>query len=84
MFQHGANPRGMNEPLFTQKRGRKSNGFLSLKSEQKPIKSHKVVQHDKSNPKRFFKNMCNFLKIWQQVKERKNKFFFPSIYMKMN
>ena len=61
----------MNQPLFTQKKGRKSNGFLVLKSEQKPINSRKVVQKDKSSPKRFSKNMYNFLKIWQQVKERK-------------
>ena len=34
------------------KKGRKSNGYLSLKSGQKPINSHKVVQHDETaNPK---------------------------------
>ena len=74
-----------NEPAsIYPKKGKKSNGHLSLKSEQKPINSHKIVQHDETtNPKRFSKNMYNFLKIWQQLKERKN-IFFPSIYMRMN
>ena len=73
----------MNQPLFTQKKGRKSNGYSSLKSEQKPINSHKVFQHDETaNPKRFSKNMYNFLKIWH-IKEIK-KIFFLSVYMKMN
>ena len=44
-----------------------------LMSDQKPIFFHQVVQHDKSNPKKFSKNMYNFLKVWQQVKEN----FFP-------
>ena len=62
------------------KKGRKSNGYLSLKSEQKPINSHKVVQHDETtNPKRFSKNMYNFLKIWH-IKEIKKIFFSICIY----
>ena len=48
-----------------------------LMSEQKPIFFHQVVQYDKSNPKKFSKNMYNFLKVWQQVKE---KFFSIYIY----
>ena len=47
-------------------------------SEKKPIDFHKVVLHDKSNRKRFFKGMYNFSKIWQQVKE---KFFSIYIYI---
>ena len=59
-------------------------GYLSLKSEQKPINSRKVGQHNETtNPKRFSKNMSNFQnqKIWH-IKEKKK--FFPSVYMKMN
>ena len=69
--------------LYLPRKGRKSNGYLSLKSEQKQINSHKVAQHDETtNRKRFSKNMYNFLKIWH-IKERKKIFFFPSVYMKM-
>ena len=69
--------------LYLPKKGRESNGYLSLKSEQKAISSHKVVQHNQTtNPKRFSKSMYNFLKIWH-IKERKN-FFFSSVYMKIN
>ena len=70
-----------NEPAsIYPKKGRKSNGYLSLKSEQKPINSHKVVQHDETtNPKRFSKNMYNFLKIWH-IKERQKAFFSICIY----
>ena len=65
------------------KKGRESNGYLSLKSEQKAISSHKVVQHNEAtNPKRFSKSMYNFLKIWH-IKERKS-IFFSSVYMKIN
>ena len=61
---------------------RKSNGYLSLNSEEKPINCHKVVQHDKTtNPKIFSKNMHNFLKIWH-IKIRK-RIFFPYVYVKM-
>ena len=70
-----------NEPAsIYPKKGRKSNGHLSLK---KPINSHKAVQRNETtNPKSFSKNMHNFLKIWH-IKEIKN-IFFPSVYMKMN
>ena len=47
-----------NEPasIYPPQKGKKYNGYLSLKSEQKPISSHKVVQHDETtNPKRFSK-----------------------------
>ena len=74
---------GMNLPLFIQK-GRRSNRYLSLKSEQKSINSHKVVQHNETtNPKGFSKNMYKFLKIWH-TKEIKKNFFFASVYMKMS
>ena len=73
----------MNLPLFIQK-GRRSNRYLSLKSEQKSINSHKVVQHNETtNPKGFSKNMYKFLKIWH-TKEIKKNFFFASVYMKMS
>ena len=73
----------MNLPLFTQK-GSKSNRYVSLKSEQKSINSHKVVQHNETtNPKGFSKNMYKFLKIWH-TKEIKKNFFFASVYMKMS
>ena len=73
-----------NEPAsIYPNKGRKSNEYVSLKREQKPINSHKVVQHDETtNPKRFSKNMYNFLKIWH-IKKIKIT-FFPSVYMKMN
>ena len=72
----------MNLPLFTQK-GSKSNRYVSLKSEQKSINSHKVVQHNETtNPKGFSKNMYKFLKIWHIKEIKKN--FFPSVYMKMS
>ena len=75
-----------NEPAsIYPKKGRKSNGYVSLKSEQKPINSHKVVQHDETtNPKRFSKSMHNFLKIRQKVIERRKNIFFLSMYIKMN
>ena len=70
-----------NEPAsIYPKKGRKCNGYPSLKSEQKPINSHKVFQHDETiNPKRFSKNMYNFLKIWH-IKERQKAFFSICIY----
>ena len=75
----------MNLPLFIQK-GRRSNRYLSLKSEQKSINSHKVVQHNEAtNPKGSSKNMYKFLKIWH-IKEIKKFFFFffACVYMKMS
>ena len=70
--------------LYLPKKDRKSNGYLSLKSEKKPFNLHKIFQHDETiNSKRLSKKMYNFLKIWH-VKERKKNFFFRSIYMKMN
>ena len=69
--------------LYLPRKGRKSNGHLSLKSEQKPINSHKVVQYNETtNPKGFSKKMYNFLKIWHIKETKKN--FFPSVYMKMS
>ena len=70
-----------NEPAsIYPKKGRKSNGYPSLKSEQKPVNFHKVFQHDETaNPKRFSKNMYNFLKIWH-IKERKKAFFSICVY----
>ena len=71
----------MNQPLFTPKIGRESNGYLSLKSEQKPINPYKLVQHDKTtNPMTFSENMYNFLRIWHQVKESKIYFFHLYIW----
>ena len=66
--------------LYLPRKGRKSNGYLSLKSEQKQINSHKVAQHDDTtNRKRLSKNMYHFQKIWN-IKEKKKNFFSICIY----
>ena len=66
--------------LYLPRKGRKSNGYLSLKSEQKQINSHKVAQHDETtNRKRLSKNMYHFQKIWN-IKEKKKNFFSICIY----
>ena len=58
--------------------------YLSLRSEQKPINSYKVGQHNETkNPKRFSKNRYNFQN--QKIRHiKEKKIFLPSVYMKMN